>query len=258
MAEHLCVGNHALLHPAVDETPDHSVMYEHESLTSHKRIDCVVDRASWRIASVHEGEDPKYLLRMRRVHALDDPHDHDLHDAPIGGGQPVEVHATRVGGFGGNLKKLDLVKSLFIFFASSATPMMHPDLARPTEDAIDDDLRSIVGDNEGFWQELETHEVSPLSPSQWFTLEDVDTLLEDSYATNEMAKKMEKNHKRRSSDVERLHKYSWQRIPREGDLGKRKRFDYVNKDGERESSLRKALERCRASEAQDSSTTAVA
>lgn len=114
---------------------------------------------------------------------------------------------------------------------------------------IDEDVRSIMGDDEDFWQELAAHEVPPRSPSDVFDWNDVDTLLADSPVDQSKDdRKAEKNRKRRLNEVERLREYSWARVPREDP--QKGRYYYVNeKSGERETSLRKALMKCREEEA---------
>ena len=51
------------------------------------------------------------------------------------------------------------------------------------------------------------------------------------------------NKRRRVNEEERLHKYSWQRLPLNVE-GKRVRYKYVHADGSTVTSLRAALEKC--------------
>ena len=86
--------------------------------------------------------------------------------------------------------------------------------------------------------------------------EDVDALLSDaadavsdavSDPPTDDVEKIEKNRKRRLNEVERLHKYSWERIEQKPIEGKkRSRFTYINRaSGVTATSLRQALQHCR-------------
>ena len=119
--------------------------------------------------------------------------------------------------------------------------------------------------NPVFWKEITKEELPSPTYSNHVTWDwnDVDRLLElevdydasaddtvvgDDNTPPDDAAKVDKNRKRRLNEAERLQKYSWDRVERPDDGKKRARYDYINRtSGETVTSLRQALQQCRAS-----------
>ena len=55
----------------------------------------------------------------------------------------------------------------------------------------------------------------------------------------------EKRHKRRSTELERLKRYGWERVEDKATTNKRIRFSYVNRSGQTCTSLKQAMSYCR-------------
>ena len=135
----------------------------------------------------------------------------------------------------------------------------------------DTDIGALVDDDEfkSFWDELEDIASAPtqkndpdlgnLTLLEFFNQFNVDfeNQLEDDSVVHLVSDvlqddRQQKNRKRRLNEVERLEKYSWERVKRcqDSETEKRVRYDYINRNsGVRVSSLRLALRQCRAADA---------
>ena len=126
----------------------------------------------------------------------------------------------------------------------------------------EDDLNALVDDCEAFWNDLQFDGIvsAPTSMTNDFDLSDLtvvqfdvaafDEEEDDSGLVSEIMQhdRTKKNRKRRINEVERLQKFSWEKVVREdSEAEKRVRYDYINRSsGARVSSLRLALQQCRA------------
>jgi hypothetical protein len=134
----------------------------------------------------------------------------------------------------------------------------------------DTDIGALVDDEfKSFWDELEDIASAPtqrndpdlgnLTLLEFFNQFNVDfeNQLEDDSVVHLVSDvlqddRQQKNRKRRLNEVERLEKYSWERVKRcqDSETEKRVRYDYINRNsGMRVSSLRLALRQCRAADA---------
>ena len=117
--------------------------------------------------------------------------------------------------------------------------------ARASEESIDFNIR--VAD---LCEAAELDENEDLSDVDWEKVDwehvaanwDHDDL-KPTCTTKSLCEQVEKNKRRRMNEVERLHKYSWKRLPMKSE-GKRVRYKYVHIDGSTVTSLRAALGKC--------------
>jgi hypothetical protein len=127
----------------------------------------------------------------------------------------------------------------------------------------DTDIGAVVDDDEfeSFWNDIQLQDIAS-APTQRndpdlleFNVDNFENQLEeedDECVVNLVSDvlqdhRQQKNRKRRLNEVERLEKYSWERIVRQdSEAEKRVRYKYINRNsGERVSSLRLALQQCR-------------
>lgn len=139
-------------------------------------------------------------------------------------------------------------------------------------EVFDTDIVAVVDDDEleSFWNDIQLEDIAS-APTQRndpdlsiltlleFNVDEFENQLEeeDDSVVNLVSDvlqdhRQEKNRKRRLNEVERLEKYSWERVIRcqDSEAEKRVRYDYINRNsGARVSSLRLALQQCRGADA---------
>jgi hypothetical protein len=139
----------------------------------------------------------------------------------------------------------------------------------------DTDIGALVDDDEfkSFWDDIQLEDIASaptqrndpdlgnLTLLEFFNqfnvdfenqLEEEDDSVVDLVSDVLQDDRQQKNRKRRLNEVERLEKYSWERVKRcqDSEAEKRVRYDYINRNsGARVSSLRLAMRQCRAADA---------